>query len=246
LIRDEIRMENDWIRDWSPAQEGFGYSGVMAPFHEFLTRLLDEGRIVFRSASAPHDRPLAQDVAILERAYETYRLAVAGPGIPFDPAVAYSAAELIRQASWALVNHDDRISDLKKCLTMPIEPATPAHHLSADLMLRYLPQILRRARGLDPTDPLIHLLESLLRRWPLSGVLSHVAEPPLAPLDFGQHPGLLLLYAERLAANDRPAWRPVQPGPAWDCYELVIQSQGRGKAKAREAVVSGTKGAHLG
>jgi len=218
----------------------------MTLFHEFLTQLLEEGRIVFRSARAPHDRPLASDVAVLERAYETYRLAVAGPGIPFDAAVAYSAAELVRQASWALVNHDDRISDLKKCLTMPIEPATPAHHLSGDLMLRYLPQVLRRARGLDPTDPLIGLLESLLRRWPLAGVLSDVAEPPLAPLDFGQHRGLLLLYAERLSANDRPAWRPGQTGPAWEYYELLLQEQGRGKAEARPAVVSEAKGAHLG
>ena len=52
-----------------------------------------------------------------------------------------------------------------------------AHHLSADLMLRYLPQILKRARGLDPSDPLVGLLEDVLKRWPLSGVLSDVAEP---------------------------------------------------------------------
>ena len=96
---------------------------------------------------------------------------------------------------------------------MPIEPPTPAHHLSADLTLRYLPQVLNRARGLDPTDPLIGLLEDVLRRWPLSGVLSDVAEAPLGSLEFGGHPGLLLLYAERLAANDRPAWRPAQAGP---------------------------------
>jgi MoxR-vWA-beta-propeller ternary system protein len=230
----------------SPARRGFGYSGLMTLFHEFLTGLLDEGRIVFRSARAPHDRPAAQDVAILERAYESYRLAVAGPGIPFDPAVAYSAAELIRQASWALVNHGDRVSDLKKCLTMPIEPTTPAHHLSADLMLRYLPQIHRRARGLDPCDPLIDLLEGLLRRWPLSGVLSDVAQPPLAPLAFGEHPGLMLLYAERLAANDRPAWRPVRPGTTWDYYELVIEEQDREKAKSRETLVHLGRGADLG
>ncbi len=67
------------------------------------------------------------------------------------------------------MNHDDRISQLKKLIAMPIEPTTPAHHLSADLMLRYLPQVLKRARGLDPSDPLIGLLEDVLRRWPLSG-----------------------------------------------------------------------------
>ncbi len=52
-------------------------------------------------------------------------------------------------------------------------------------------------------------------------MLSDVAEPPLSSLEFERHPGLLLLYAERLAANDRRAWRPPQNGPGWDYYELV-------------------------
>jgi hypothetical protein len=218
----------------------------MSSFHDFLTELLADGRVVFRSAVAPRDRPRAEDIGLLEKAHNAVRLSVAGPAIAFDPAVAYSAAELVRQASWALVNHDDRVSHLKKCLTMPIQPKTEAHHLSADLMLHYLPQVLKRARGLDPSDPLIGLLEDVLRRWPLSGVLADVADAPIGSLDFAGHPGLLLLYAERLAANDRPAWRPVQPGPGWEYYELVSEERGRGKGNRGELSASGGKGAHIG
>ena len=161
-----------------------------------------------------------------------YRLSVAGPDIPFDPAVAYSAAELIRQASWALVNHDDRVSHLKKCLTMPIaagdagaspfgrsDAAVPAADLQPGARARSVRPAHRSSEG------------RCCRRWPLSGVLSDVAEAPLASLDFGGHPGLLLLYAERLAANDRPAWRPVQRGPGWEYYELVIDERGRGESE---------------
>jgi hypothetical protein len=201
----------------------------MTSFHEFLTQLFSQGRVVFRSAKGPEDRPLPADIALLEKAYESHRLSVAGTMIPFDAAVGYSAAELIRQASWAIVNHADRIADLKKRLKMPIEPKTAAHHLSADLTLRYLPQILNRARGLDPTDPLIGILEDVLRRWPFSGVLSDVAPAPLGSLEFDGHTGLLLLYAERLAANDREAWRPAQPSLGWQYYELVMDERGRGK-----------------
>jgi len=201
----------------------------MTSFHEFLTQLLSEGRVVFRSAKGPQDRPLPEDIALLEKAYDSHRLSVAGAMIPFDPAVAYSAAELIRQASWAIVNHADGITDLKKRLKMPIEPKTATHHLSADLTLRYLPQILNRARGLDPTDRLIGILEDLLRRWPFSGVLSDVAAGPVGSLEFDGHAGLLLLYAERLAANDHEAWRPARPSLGWDYYELVMDERGRGK-----------------
>ena len=218
----------------------------MTSFHRFVTELLREGKVVFRSAQAPRDRPRAEDIALLEKRFQAVQLSVAGPAIPFDPAVGYSAAELLRQASWALLNHDDRISQLKKILAMPIQPTTQAHHLSADFMLRYLPQVLKRARGLDPADPLIGLLEDILRRWPLSGVLSDVAEPPLGSLEFGGHPGLLLLYAERLAANDRREWRPPQTGPGWAYYELASDERRRGGSSPAEFSSSAGKGAHVG
>jgi hypothetical protein len=195
----------------------------MAAFADFLTQLLVHGRIAFPAAKAPQDRPSERDVAALSEAFETAALAVAGPRIEFDPRMACAAAELLRQASWALINHDDRVADLKGRLVMPSTPSTPSHHLSADLLLRYLPQVLRRARGLDASDPLVGLIAEVLRRWPLSGALSDVDDPPRTPLDFGGHQGLRLLYAERLAANDRPHWRPDRSSPAWDSYELVLR-----------------------
>ena len=88
----------------------------MTSFHQFVTELLREGKVVFRSAQAPRDRPRPEDIALLEKAFEAVQLSVAGPTIPFDTAVGYSAAELLRQASWALLNHDDRISQLKKLI----------------------------------------------------------------------------------------------------------------------------------
>ena len=152
---------------------------------------------------------------------------MAGPRIAFDPETARAAAELLRQASWALVNRDERMTDLVKRLKMPGSPLTPSQHLSADLTMRYLPQVLRRARGLDPSDPLVERLANILRAWPLSGVLSDLADGPVIPLNFGGHPGLMLMYAERLVDNDRSSWRPVQKGPSWDYYELVREEHGR-------------------
>lgn len=195
-------------------------------FHEFLAELFDRGKIVFRAA--PRDRPSAVGVAVLAEAFEAYSLTIAGPRIAFDADIACAAAEFVRQAAWALVNRDDRMNDLAKRLKMPGSPLTPSHHLSADLTLRHLPQVLRRTRGLDPADPVVSLLANELRNWPLSGVLSDVAEPPLLALDFGGHPGLLLLYAERLIGNDRPGWRPVANGPGRDYYELVLHEQAQG------------------
>src|SRR5205085_1821946 len=84
---------------------------------------------------------------------------------------------------------------------------------------RFVPGVYHRARALDPADALAAGLARLLRLWPLSGVLADLEEGPLTPPTLGGHPGLLLLYAERLADHFRPAWLPE--GPAGDYFDLV-------------------------
>ncbi len=222
-LASAIPLRLSWIPDRSGLATGSHTD--MPAFQEFLTQLLDQGKIVFRSAKAPRDPPTDRDVAVLAVAFEAHALSVAGPRITFDPATACEAAELVRQSSWALVNRDERLGDLKRRIRMSGPPGSASQHLSADLMLRYIPQIVKRARGLDPGDPLSGLLVEVLRSWPLSGVLSDGDEGPRVPLVFGEHPGLLLLYAERLAAHDRPAWRPEPSSPAWEYYELILQQR---------------------
>ncbi|WP_148595718.1 hypothetical protein [Aquisphaera giovannonii] len=198
----------------------------MAQLHEFLDGLLREGNVVFRSRPGPAEGPSAEVTALLAEAYETHRLDVAGPAIPFDAGVACEAAEVVRQACWAMVNQGDRVEDLAARVAMRRTPGGPSQHLSADLLLRYLPGVHRRARASGPDDPLVGMLAEVLRRWPLSGVLAGLEEPPLTPTNLGGHPGLLMLYAERYAARGRPAWEPERAGK--DYLELVRQAAGRG------------------
>jgi hypothetical protein len=213
----------------------------MNEFEEFLRRLLNEGRVVFRGrpeAEQPQGQGMpagAEAVAVLREAFESHRLEVAGPAIPFDETVACAAGELVRQACWALVSHAEPVPELERRLTMPRPPRSPSQHLSADLLFRHLPQIHRRARAIAASDPIVAALALIMRQWPLSGVLSDIEEGPLAPLDLG-HPGLWLLYAERLSARDRPAWRPE--GPAREYLDLVLQERGRGRGPAAGATAA--------
>jgi MoxR-vWA-beta-propeller ternary system domain bpX4 len=195
----------------------------MPPFVEFLTRLLHEGTV------AVAERPrlaIAERTALaqwLRREYELHALSVAGTPPPFDGGTALAAAECVAAASWFLVSRDEPPDDVAAALELPV-PAANAH-LSADLLFRFLPQIHVRARAVRPDDVLTHSLATLLRRYPLSGVLADIAEEPLAPLDFDGHAGLQLLYAERLAAHVKPAWVPVS-GAAREHVELVFAERG--------------------
>ncbi len=198
----------------------------MPALGEFVTRLLEEGRIVLGTDPPRVEAPTDRDSAALADAFAAHALAVAGPPIAFDPRTAIEAAELVRQAAWALVDHREAPVSLRLRLRMARDPSSASHHLSADLFLRYLPQVLKRARALDPTDPLVDILAEVFRRWPLSGALSDIEEPPITPVDLDGHPGLLLLYAERLAEGDRPAWRPEPTSPPYPFVELVTDRPG--------------------
>jgi hypothetical protein len=201
----------------------------MSPFADFLRELLDEGtaRLRQRPVVAAPDREAAGKV--LAAAYADYRLDVAGPPGeqsigPFEPKTAIDAAELVWRACWFLLDHSDPPQELERDLALP-PPTTPAQHLSADLVLRFLPQVYRRARGVAAADVLTGLLGRVLRQWPLTGVLADLSEAPLTPVETLDHPGLQLLYAERLAENPRPVWVP-SGGPAFEMVELVFAERG--------------------
>jgi hypothetical protein len=197
----------------------------MTSLTEFLRRLFVDGSAILRARPRLEPGERRAVLPLLRRAYADYRLDIAGPAVDFDAETALAAAVLLSQACWFLVSRTEPAEELERCLALPGPPASPAQHLSADLTLRYLPQVHGRARALAPDDRLAVLLATVLRQWPLSGVLAQVEDEPLTPPEFGGHPGLLLLYAERLARTEKPAWVPR--GRALEYVELVFAELGK-------------------
>ena len=192
----------------------------MSAFAEWLKQVYTQGESVLREPLNFEPRVSRQVFAVVEEAFERHRLEVAGPEIPFDPTAAIDAANLLASACWRLTAAE---SEPAQSLPSFREPRTAAH-LSADLTLRYLPSVLKRARARDAASRLTAELDGVLRHWPLSGVLADLDGQPLAPLDFDGHPGLQLLYAERLAATRRPGWLPPA-GPLREWVERVFEER---------------------
>src|SRR5688572_9689266 len=113
----------------------------MPPFPEWLSRVLAGGASVQEDSPAlrPEERPAA--VELLRAAFEDHALDVAGAPLPFDPDAALAAALLLARACWHLVGDEDT----KPALRLDVAPS-PAAHLSADVTLRFLPAVHRRAR----------------------------------------------------------------------------------------------------
>jgi len=172
----------------------------------FIRRLLTEGSA--RLGEEPRLLPKERDgiLTVLSDAHRDAVLDVAGPAPAFVPAVGLRVAEWAARACWLLLHRGGTPAEVEADLPLFSPGADAADHATADVVLRFVAGFHRRARAIDPGGALAARIEELLRRWPLSGVLAEIDEPPLSPVEFGGCRGLLLLYAERFAARPRPAW----------------------------------------
>ncbi len=123
------------------------------------------------------------------------------------PAARWAAATFYR-ACQLLVCRDVPADEVTAALAEGCPQArSPAVHYSADLVLRYLPDLLAAARRLAAGDPLTDALIRLAQEWPLSSVgVPGLAPEGLAEIDtFIGHPGLRQLYADRILQHDDTA-----------------------------------------
>lgn len=195
---------------------------------DFWRRLFLEGHLEFDGPPA-REPSIDGDTRLLFRRYfRDHALAVAGSALPFSEDIAIRAAWLVERSAWYLVGQVGTPDELERDLAFSPMPREPAEHLSADLFLQYLPVVYHRARFHDRNERLAAILATILRRWPLSGVLAALPEGPIVDLDLGGHAGLLLLYAERLAENFKEAWIPRGVGAPY--LELVWRELGKDPA----------------
>ena len=159
---------------------------------------------------------------LLHDAYRRHALSLAGPALPLAEETAWQAAELLAAACWKLVSD----STTEPLPNLMVRQPSAADHLSADLTMRYLPSVYRRAMVRELTVPLAAELENVLRFWPLSGVLADLDDEPSTLPEFDGHPGLQLLYAERLVKTAQAGWVP-KGGLAREWAERVFHERGR-------------------
>jgi hypothetical protein len=166
----------------------------------FVCELLETGRVrVAAPTPIAAEDAAAADAALLafERSYRR-ELPASAPRFSL-PVARWSALVMLRVCQF-LVYRDVDAEQVAAALAAPApEPPGPAAHYSADMLLRFLPDAARLARGLNPDDPLVEHLQRLAASWPLSSVgmpgqgngsLQGIAEDPC----------LLRMYADRVIA----------------------------------------------
>ena len=116
----------------------------MDTFTPVLRSYLNDGCVVFKARPVISPPDTQEIEGVLQENFEQFSLQVAGPPLTLHVETAKAAAELALQACWFLVSDAEPEAELERCLAMPRPPQSPEQHLSADLSLRFLPQVVGR------------------------------------------------------------------------------------------------------
>lgn len=134
----------------------------------------------------------------LKEKYEQEALGYPYQAPAFDPGAATWAATLCYKATQLLLYRENEEEDIPALFNKYTGPQTPSAIVSADLCLRFVPDIISELKVIDPGDPLIEILEAILQEWHYSGV-SYDLE--IETLDFKtilSDPCLRQLYCDRI------------------------------------------------
>lgn len=190
-------------------------------FVQWLIRVLEHGESI--QGGPPEFKPSDRDkiISILTESYQKYSLEIAGPPVEFNERLALKASIFLASACWALVSDDVKIIP-----TWEQSPESVSDHLSVDLLFRFLPGVLKRSRLRDPDCKLCQTLVEVLCNWPLSGILADLEDKPATDLQFFNHYGTQMLFAERLLSINRVEWVP-KDGTSLQVAELVFHQRNK-------------------
>jgi len=194
-------------------------------FARFLEALRGDGAVRLADATPP--RPAEVEAArprLAELLAET-SAEWPGPLPPAEPAATAWAAELLYRGAQALAFRDVEADVVAGALARPCPaPPGPAAIHSADAFLRYVPELLRLARGVAPGDPLVRGLLDVARAWPLSSVGARGLDPERLDEEqlaaIAAHAGLRRRYVDRILATDDVA--RLGPGPVREAARAAL------------------------
>lgn len=197
----------------------------MSPLRTFLMSLIEHGRVEVAAVGEALEARTGEADELILGYDELSRAQLAFTAPPYHPAVARWAAELLYRGCQAVVYRQLDADAVKQLLAVACpEPLDAGVLYSADLMLRYLPNLLTLSRGVAEHDVLVDELMRLAAAWPLSSV----GVQPVGPELDRQSLEILVadeclrqLYVDRVIAR-RDAARLAHPAVA----EGVRQSLG--------------------
>lgn len=189
---------------------------------DFISGLINDGSVTVAPKIIPFSADDLKQATIHLQQYQEDDTADMPYSAPEpDLAAALWAAEyLYRTVQFILIRNLDE-NALHNCIQPYTGNMTPAAAYSADLTLRYLPDLLNLAKGLSPDDPLVKQMRATAATWPLSAAAINDMPAGENLSVILSHPSLRQAYVDRIiyAGNKEKCSHP-------DCLPLVREALG--------------------
>ncbi|MGG9962274.1 hypothetical protein [Ferruginibacter sp. SUN106] len=144
----------------------------------------------------PEDEALVKELLAIE--YETEVLNYPFTPPPFNATAALWAAKTTYTTCQLILYRENKADELPQLLPVYEGAIDASAILSADLCLRFLPQVLKDTKNIDPDDALIVLAEGHLQQWHYSGI-GYPAKTALINLNsVAENDCVLQLYTDRV------------------------------------------------
>ena len=142
-----------------------------SPFLDTLFLLRKEGTMTIFSDIKSISQKEEQDAAdYFESEFEKERLEFLSDKINCDREIAVWAAKVLYHSAQLHLIRENTAKDLSQLIPLFKGKREINSILSADLSLRFLPQIISVLQDVDPEDPLIKILENILQQFHYSGI----------------------------------------------------------------------------
>lgn len=142
-----------------------------SPFLDTLFLLRKEGALTIFSDLKTLTKKEENDAEdFFESEFEKERLDFLSDKIPFNKEAAIWAAKILYHSAQLYLIRKDTAKDLEKLIPQYQDEKDVSSILSADLSLRFLPQLLDALQVADSTDPLVKMLENILHPFHYSGI----------------------------------------------------------------------------
>ena len=142
-----------------------------SPFLDTLFLLRKEGTLtVFSDLKTLSEKEEKEAEDFFESEFEKERLDFLSDKIPFNKEAAIWAAKVLYHSAQLYLIRKDTAKNLEKLIPQYQGEKNTSAILSADLSLRFLPQLLDALQVADSTDPLVKMLENILQQFHYSGI----------------------------------------------------------------------------
>lgn len=140
-------------------------------FVKMIKRLREyEEVVLYENILSIEKEEQAEIVDFLAREYQIE--SVSYPSTPplFDGEAALWAAKTVYIAAQLMLYRENKETELEALLPMFSVAITPSAILSADLSLRFLPDMILQLRAIESEDKLLTILDNIMCQWHYSGI----------------------------------------------------------------------------